>query len=216
MKNVRRIVTILLTMAMMMSFVTSVMAISFSDLDASHWAYEYITTLADKGVINGYTDGTYRPSGNITRAEFLKLITVAAIGEEEANNVYVPDDYYMKDKWYGKYVYWAEENELLINYFGGSAWDYEINRIEMARLLYTYSNYLGLFDRSGDDSVLSSSADSPEYNDVERLASGDIAFLDLVSRLGLITGYEDGSFKPYKFMTRAEVATVIYRFENLK
>lgn len=47
---------------------------AFADLSAGHWAYSYVQTLVGDGTINGYTDGTFRPNNNVTRAEFVKMI----------------------------------------------------------------------------------------------------------------------------------------------
>ena len=41
-------------------------------------------------------------------------------------------------------------------------------------------------------------------------------YIQSVADLGLIRGYSDGSFKPNNSMTRAEIATVIYRFLSIK
>lgn len=44
-------------------------ALPFSDVGADHWAYHEIAALSDLGIINGYTDGTFKPWRNITRGE---------------------------------------------------------------------------------------------------------------------------------------------------
>lgn len=41
----------------------------FSDLTESHWAYHEIIALSQMGILNGYTDGTFRPDAAITRGE---------------------------------------------------------------------------------------------------------------------------------------------------
>lgn len=46
----------------------------FKDLSESHWAYEAIESLAEKGIVNGYEDGTFRPDKPITRAEVVTLL----------------------------------------------------------------------------------------------------------------------------------------------
>lgn len=45
----------------------------FRDVSSSDWYYTYVTCLASKGIINGYPDGTFRPNGTVTRAEFIAL-----------------------------------------------------------------------------------------------------------------------------------------------
>ncbi len=52
-------------------------AVSFSDVSANHWASGYINVAEMKGVVNGYPDGTFKPEGNITYAEALKMILTA-------------------------------------------------------------------------------------------------------------------------------------------
>ena len=47
---------------------------SFTDMKSSHWAWSYVQTLVKDGTINGYTDGSFRPEANVTRAEFVKMI----------------------------------------------------------------------------------------------------------------------------------------------
>ena len=45
----------------------------FPDID-KHWAKDYINTAANEGIINGYEDGTFRPSQPITRAEAMAIV----------------------------------------------------------------------------------------------------------------------------------------------
>ena len=47
---------------------------AYTDLPASHWAQGPITYMTKEGVLQGYPDGTVRPSGNITRAEFVAMV----------------------------------------------------------------------------------------------------------------------------------------------
>jgi len=47
---------------------------SFTDVAKNNWAYKYIETVKAHGIIGGYSDGTFRPSNNITRAEIAKIV----------------------------------------------------------------------------------------------------------------------------------------------
>ena len=73
-KIMKRIISFILTAAMLLSIVPTVFAAGFSDFNSSHWAYEYVLALVNDGTINGYADGTFRPEGTVTRAEFVKMI----------------------------------------------------------------------------------------------------------------------------------------------
>lgn len=70
----KKIISLVLCMIMSLSLVVCVSAADFSDLAAEHWAYENVMTLVKEGTINGYEDGTFKPSKTVTRAEFVKMI----------------------------------------------------------------------------------------------------------------------------------------------
>ena len=59
---------------MLASSVISAYAADFSDLPSDHWAYSYVDSLVSAGTINGFEDGTFRPTGTVTRAEFVKML----------------------------------------------------------------------------------------------------------------------------------------------
>lgn len=53
----------------------------FSDVPTTYWAYPFIETGYLHGVINGYSDHTFHPNNNITRAEVCKVVTLAVSGQ---------------------------------------------------------------------------------------------------------------------------------------
>ncbi|OIP69222.1 MAG: hypothetical protein AUK43_13590 [Oscillatoriales cyanobacterium CG2_30_40_61] len=50
--------------------------VNFTDI-TNHWAKNSIETLANKGIINGYRDGTFKPDATLTRAEFATMLIKA-------------------------------------------------------------------------------------------------------------------------------------------
>lgn len=46
----------------------------FPDIPANHWAYDYVTELARKGVVEGYEDGRFSGDRTMTRYEFVALL----------------------------------------------------------------------------------------------------------------------------------------------
>ncbi len=51
-------------------------AVAFPDVPSSYWAYAYIETLAGRGIVNGFPDGTFRPNVPVTRAQFVKMLVL--------------------------------------------------------------------------------------------------------------------------------------------
>ena len=50
---------------------------SFSDVADTHWGLPYIEACVQAGIVNGYTDGTFLPANNVTRAEAAAMIARA-------------------------------------------------------------------------------------------------------------------------------------------
>ncbi len=57
-------------------------AAPFSDVPANHWAAGYIAYCAQQGIISGYTDGTFRPTGTLTGYQFMKML-LGALGYDK-------------------------------------------------------------------------------------------------------------------------------------
>ena len=80
----------------------------FPDVHEQHWAYDSVRFAAEKGYVNGYPDGTFRPDAKVSRAEFLKMVVSALklpvkktdrewytdyYDAAEAGKIYVPGDF---------------------------------------------------------------------------------------------------------------------------
>jgi hypothetical protein len=55
----------------------------FSDVPPSHGAFKYIQKVTEEGIASGYSDGTYRPSQNVSRAQMAVFIGRAFLGMEQ-------------------------------------------------------------------------------------------------------------------------------------
>ncbi|MBI4835693.1 MAG: S-layer homology domain-containing protein [Candidatus Abawacabacteria bacterium] len=51
----------------------------FPDVPVTHTFFDYISTLANRGTVRGYADGTFRPNANVSRGEFAKMV-IGAFG----------------------------------------------------------------------------------------------------------------------------------------
>ena len=85
MKKMSKILAVLLTLTML--FGTVGYAASFSDVTSENNFYESIQILSGLGIINGYTDGTFGPERDVTRAEFstmlMRAMASAGIGSSD-------------------------------------------------------------------------------------------------------------------------------------
>lgn len=185
----------LLCYIMILSMLT-VPVFAFPDVTGDYnWAKPSITSLSQKGFINGYPDGTFAPQKNITRAEFTKLVTVMF-----GNKAKVSYDDISENDWFYPYVsqsggYFIAKN----NFFPQK----NITRQEVAYAIFVALN---LTDAPLDKSV--------SFRDLEMVDKAYLPAVKTLAREGLLNGYPDGSFGPEKEITRAEIATVLERALN--
>ncbi len=151
--------------------------------------------------INGYADGTFGISGNMTRAEACTIVARLAAGGD-AN---VPADKTSSftdvtaDQWYHKYIAYVEALGYLKSYSGTFLPNQNITRAEFVELVYN----MGLLaDKGLNGTFTDVAADHPRATVIA--AAG---------KAGLVNGYDNGdgtfSFMPDNTITRAEVVKVI-------
>lgn len=180
--------------------------IVFVDLKTDHWAYEAITDLSKKGYINGYEDETFKPDNSITREEFAKLIATTFyldIPSPKAPSYYDVQT----DKW--SYPYVEAAKDFLTGYYppGGKAFfspEIKATREDVAVALV---KTLGL---TTNDLTNKNILDR-KFKDVSKVSYGIRDYVAIATERSLISGYEDGTFRPDKPITRAEIATLLYR-----
>jgi hypothetical protein len=78
MKNLKKVLSLVLVIAMAFSLVTIAGAKFSDDADVKYDAA--VGVMTGIGAINGYTDGTFRPTGLVSRAEAAKMIAYAVLG----------------------------------------------------------------------------------------------------------------------------------------
>ncbi|TDA68880.1 MAG: S-layer homology domain-containing protein [Clostridia bacterium] len=98
-------------------------AAQFSDVSADNPAANSITKLTALGIIEGYPDGTFKPEGNITRAEFAKIAVITA-GLQQAADVLKNTPSRFSDvkagEWYTGWVNLAEAQGFIKGYPDGT------------------------------------------------------------------------------------------------
>ena len=97
----------------------------FKDVLTSDWFSKYVCLAKDKGVIGGYSDGTFRPAQNINVAESLKISLETLAGQA------IPD---AAGAWYQKYLNLANSKGYMLNEWSDIS--KKISRGEMAQFLY--------------------------------------------------------------------------------
>lgn len=82
MKNLKKVLALVVVLTMVLGTVAFA---SFTDVTEENDAYTAVQTLSSLEILNGYDDGSFKPEGNITRAEFCAVVCRALGLESQAN-----------------------------------------------------------------------------------------------------------------------------------
>ena len=154
---------------------------------ADHFAY-----------VQGYPDGTVKPAGNITRAETAAILF--RLMDEGSRKTYYSTKSGFRDvasgSWYNTYVATLNNAGVITDSSNGYFRPNEaITRAELAAMLAKFSETTGAANYFNDVSA-------------KYWAANAIA---ICAKLGWINGYPDGTFRPDKNVTRAELMAMINR-----
>jgi minor extracellular serine protease Vpr len=176
--------------------------VTFSDIDKS-WANHQIQALADKFILNGTSEHTYSPEGNVTRAQFASML-VRALGlqKQAATN---PFSDVSSSDWFATDVTAAYDAGLVTGSAGQFMPNATITRQDLTVMLARAIKLIDL--QKPTKPVLRSYADAEQFSDY---AQGSI---EIVTAVGLMEGVEsEGSFyfEPAHATTREAAAKVLY------
>jgi hypothetical protein len=171
----------------------------FKDVSASHWASVYINLLADKGLIQGYADDTFRPDNYVTRAELTKMSLTGAGIEPTAG---LDGSFGDLDEWQKSWVYTAQ-NLNIVKGYNPRQFDPNrpITRAEALKIMLLAFN--------------------TKQTDIDAAALLTIPFTDVPADSwfrgyvaygygkGILQGYQNKTFLPGNFITRGEAAKII-------
>lgn len=203
----KKFISVLLTITMLFSMATAVLAAdrptkeypqNFWDVPKTHWAFPYIAELVDKGVLAGYEDGSFQPDNTVTRAEWAKIMVLAAGLPASDNNIYFAD---MANHWANIYVNTAK-NYLAAYTDGTFKPDHSAVREDVTVSMVKLKGY----DISKVDySYLN------QFTDMNSISNSLKAYVAVAVQKELISGFEDNTFRGQDTLTRAEAATLLWR-----
>jgi alpha-tubulin suppressor-like RCC1 family protein len=154
---------------------------NFNDL-AGHWAKESILQAAEKGYVDGYSNGSFLPDHAITRAEFVKMaVTAANMSAASAGS---------GQAWYQPYVESLQKAGILQTGDLQAGWDLPITRQEIATIALR--------------------AVSPELQKANTVVEPNFVMLGVVNK-GILQGFDAGILAPAEATTRAQAVIVIER-----
>jgi N-acetylmuramoyl-L-alanine amidase len=181
---------------------------SFHDL-SGHWAKSYVSTLANKLVVEGVSDTQFEPERSITRAEFAALV-VRSIGlnRESAANGSGSFKDVSSTAWYAQVVAAAAKAGIVEGYEDGSFRpNAEITREELAAMVVRAMNYTG---SNPQVSTARKMELLNRYSDSSSIVWGHSELAAAIDS-GIIQGMTDSTLSPRSDATRAQSTTMLFR-----
>ena len=173
----------------------------FKDVQSDNWAFDYVQTLASRGISDGDEYGKFNPDRFVSREEFVKMLVLALHGKSEYSNQSEFSDV-NPQAWYAKYVFTACEKGYISGMGDGKFGTGE----------YVLREHIALILKR----VIGVSSDkAPEYTDSQEISDYALEAVAAVSEAGIINGDEEGNFRPKHPATRAETAKLICEVMNI-
>lgn len=198
-------ITILLCLLFLIVLFSISSAFAYTDVSSSHWAYEAINKLSETGALNGYSDGSFRPSQGITRAEFCKII-VELLGEKapaQNNNYQDVNRFHWANEYIKKASSYLNANSNRFYPEGG------LLREDAALAMV---NVIGKQNEKPNEKTLD------VFTDENLISEDHEKYVALAVENGIMDGNANGTFNPLGTVTRAEMCQIIYnvmiRFPN--
>lgn len=206
----KRITAAVMAVVMVFGMVGVALA-NFSDI-SGHWAEKTILKWEKCGFAKGYPDGTFKPNGNVTRAEFVAFVD-RYFGFKNKGTERVPFPDVLADAWYGYDkeggVPIAKTRGLLAG-FGDPNFhpDRAITRAEAFTII---ARALGLSNANISGKI-------DVYVDVDALNNTTKVYLGALVDLGIVNGDYNSlkqlQLRPNDPLTRAEAITILDQISN--
>ena len=187
---------------------SSALAANYSDVNQSAWYSSYVNKISELNAFSGYEDGTFRPDNQITQEEFIKTVVCLICGELNESNAPT-----VKNTWNSKWSSWAvpyldkafelgliTEQDTMFKLVG-----IPCNRGEMAKVITRAVEYLK------EDSVADTSTYITKLKDYNRMKEEYKPYVLQAYAKGILSGYDDGTFRDDGLLTRAEASSVLVR-----
>ena len=176
----------------------------FTDVDQSLWYHDAVDYAVRNGLFNGTSESTFAPDDAMTRA---MLVTVLhrMEGTPEAKAPAAFTD--LTDDWYKDAVAWAAENGI-VNGMGDGLFnpDGKVTREQAMTMLMRYAKLKGM--------DVSATVELTKYVDADQICEWASDAVHWAVARGLIKGTTATTLEPQGESTRAQVATILMRFQT--
>ncbi len=218
----KRLAAMGLTVAMTLSLLTlPAQAATFTDLE-KHWAKSYIQDMADKGMVKGYEDNTYRPDKTLSMAEGLAFCARALqVDEKTAAAVLAKHAAYLDELLGDEQSWFRTEFALCLEAGIVSKPEFKTmvlnGQLKQTNTMPKQDLAVYMVRAMQLDQLAASQTSYPlGFVDTNKISEEAKPSIYLLNMYGIITGDEKNNFCPDLAVNRAIMATILSRVLSFK
>ena len=180
--------------------------INYSDVPDNYWAKDFITELTKMGIIEGFPDGTFRPDGPVTRAQFAAMLRRANANYWDKPDIRDSVDFIdVSTRYWAAIAIDAAYTAGFMRGYPGDIFRPE-QSIPREQVFVSLANGLDYQSIQEPSSVLSI------YDDASSISDYALTPIAAATANQLVVNYPNSArLKPNSNVTRAEVAAAIYQ-----
>ena len=187
-------------------------AANFKDINEVAWAKTVINNVADKGLLSGYEDGTFRGKNNVTYCEAMVMVYNSLMKTGAATAMNAVDAYsymsvlntYKVPSWCQTAVAYGLHHNIIDMQMVASKFAGGTQKATREDVALMFGNALAVrYDVDG------ATPDAVNFKDYWKISANAVIQVDLLKRLGILSGDEYGCFNPKNNITRAEMAVML-------
>ncbi len=172
---------------------------NFSDVPANQWYAPAVSYVTQRGLFSGVSETQFAPSQSMTRG---MLVSVLYRFNGTSHTGSSPFADVSNNAWYGNAVSWAYANNLVSGVSDTSfAPNTPITREQAAVMLARYLKFSGVALENG----------TPDFQDTASISGYAKESVGAMQKAGLLSGDNEGNFRPDAQITRAEIASIFMR-----
>ena len=197
MKNLRRFLSCLLAVTMLLALGVTAYAAEFTDVPAGSDYAEAVQWASDNGYIYGYGDSRFGVNDNVTRAQLATIFHRAAGTPASSGTSRFSDA--EAGAYYINALSWAETAGLIAGYPDGQfGVGVPVTRQQVATILWRWAG--------------SPAASAENYSDENAISAYAQTAVDWSRSNGIIAARSDGRFAPTDNATRGEIVSALYNY----
>ena len=179
-------------------------AMPFTDVATGAWYYSAVSYVYEKGLVIGTADDRFSPNSTLTRGMIVTILYRNA-GEPGVAGVSNPFSDVPGDTWYTDAVKWASSNGIINGYGNGKFGPEDpVTKEQLAALIYRTQQASGKIPQN--------SSTGKSFADANRVSDWAEIPVSALNAQGVFGDLPGGSFSPRSAATRAEVASMLYRY----